>query len=79
MPRLSVEGHAGAGPRGQDIICAGVSALVIALERAAPGIVGDGFALFAGGEEAAYRVIAGGLSALAERYPEHIKMTGGRQ
>ena len=79
LPRLSIEGHAGAGPRGQDIICAGVSALVIALQRAVPGIVGDGLAFFAGGEKAAYRVVAGGLGALAERYPEYITMTGGRK
>jgi len=30
---LTVEGHAGAGPEGQDIICAAVSMLVSALGR----------------------------------------------
>lgn len=28
---LTAEGHAGGGPRGQDIICAGISALMMAL------------------------------------------------
>lgn len=31
---VEVTGHAGSGPKGQDLVCAGVSALVLTLEEA---------------------------------------------
>lgn len=32
--RVTVTGHAGSGPKGQDLVCAAVSALVLTLEEA---------------------------------------------
>jgi len=76
--RVSLTGHAGYAPAGQDIVCAAVSALVFALVSAAEEddgltelVIRPGRVTAAVKEEcAAYvRVAACGLRQLAARYP----------
>lgn len=91
---LHCKGHAGGGPAGQDIVCAGVSALSMALlnqlnEEEEKGTIRSRWKMEPGGIilraemkeqrqtqtiKAYYRVIIMGLRALAENYPENIKM-----
>ena len=82
--RVYVKGHANYAP-GNDIVCAGVSALVGALvgyakENAAcrhlrcnvqPGEV---FLSCRGGLGAGFDMILGGLAAIAASYPEHVRV-----
>jgi len=41
LERVTVTGHAGAGPPGHDIVCAGVSALFLTLAEAAQALTED--------------------------------------
>jgi uncharacterized protein YsxB (DUF464 family) len=84
---LAVQGHAGFAPKGKDVVCAGVSALVetlaIGLERIAPG---GGRARVAAGSadfwlepeadpatRAVFRTVAAGLADLAASYPRFVR------
>jgi Predicted ribosomal protein len=85
---LRIEGHAGSAPKGEDLVCAGVSALGFALakaalERGGHVVTDEQRALIdvrcnpeGGGEEtgvpAMLETIAGGLELLAERYPDYV-------
>jgi len=87
--RLRIRGHAGAGARGADIVCAGVSALGFALAEAAEKRGGTvrrdaGAALIEArlfpenaAEESACRAVldtvAGGLRRIAGAWPEYVK------
>ena len=87
--RLRVQGHAGYAPKGADIVCAGVSALVGALEgyltrRQAEGTLPqlalhrtpDGTELrFAGdaGAQGALDAVELGLTQIAAQYPEYVQ------
>ena len=42
MPELEAKGHAGGGPRGQNIICAGISAVTMALLNTLRQYLDDG-------------------------------------
>jgi len=84
--RLTADGHAGYAPRGQDIVCAAVSALLFAL-------IGDlqqrpnalrqldiqpGHVVIAGGEEdclASFSLTVEGLRQIAMRYPAFVAVT----
>lgn len=88
---LTMEGHAQGGPAGGDLVCAALSALMMALEkrmeetaertlpviRRAPGF----FSLRCSpdGQEALCResfdTIAAGIAALAENRPENVSLT----
>lgn len=79
---LEVQGHAGWGPRGQDIVCAGASALVYALAgylEETGDLLGcrlePGYALVQGRGEA-FRVAEKGLRMLAEAYPGAVEVRG---
>ena len=80
--RLTVEGHAGYAPKGQDIVCAAVSALVYALigtleetENAAEVILRPGYAAVEAREKtAAFDLVRCGLGQLAERYGDFIRV-----
>ena len=87
---LLCAGHAGFAPNGPDVLCAGISALTLALDErlrdlaesrrltgyrrdVKPGAV----RLTAAGREdvrGAFETAAAGLSALAERYPDHLSI-----
>ena len=82
--RLYVKGHADYAP-GNDIVCAGVSALIGALVGYAkqnsacrhlrcsmqPGEV---FLSCRGGLGAGFDMIVGGLAAIAASYPDHVRV-----
>lgn len=80
--RLTVEGHAGYAPKGQDIVCAAVSALVYALigtleetENVADVILRPGYAAVEAKEEtAAFDLMRCGLTQLADRYPDFVRV-----
>lgn len=77
--KLTVQGHAGAGRYGSDLICAAASILV---HTAIRGIGNDaecrtkpGFAEIIAGDSGrnVMRVIIGGFEWLAENYPGNVK------
>ena len=80
--RLTVEGHAGYAPKGQDIVCAAVSALVYALigtleetENVAEVVLRPGYAAVEAKEKtAAFDLLRCGLGQLAERYPDFVRV-----
>lgn len=88
---LSMEGHAGAGEAGGDLVCAALSALMMTLERRlqetgertlpiiarSPGF----FAVRCSPEEdealcrECFDTVAAGIAVLAENRPEHVTLT----
>lgn len=83
--RVSLSGHAGYAPAGQDIVCAAVSALVFALAEAAEQrggvrelVIRPGRVTVAVKEDCAdyLRVAVCGLHQLAERYPQCVAVEG---
>lgn len=83
---LSLEGHAGAGPYGADLICCGASMLLGTLiaalkEQKAPGLrydlgPGKGWVKCRPGEKAeeAFGVVWAGLRLLEETYPKYVRI-----
>ncbi|MBQ6398248.1 MAG: ribosomal-processing cysteine protease Prp [Oscillospiraceae bacterium] len=85
---LRIEGHAGSAPKGEDLVCAGVSALGFTLLLAAGEYYADIVTDEDSGlmevtlkpqnvEESAYcfvvmNTIADGLELLAYKYPEYV-------
>ena len=79
LPAMRFSGHAGAGTKGNDLVCAAVSALMFTLLAALEGsetkrCMADGFCAVSGGERTAYEVVAAGLRERAAACPEHIKL-----
>ena len=77
LPALEFEGHAGAGIRGRDPVCAALSILLFTLIEGTPGAMlrsGEGYCRVSGGEARDYALIAGGCRLLAENYPEYVRM-----
>lgn len=83
--RLTLQGHADYAPRGQDIVCAAVSALAYALIGALEEkgqvrelTVRPGYVTVAAKETCSseFAVIKCGLAQLAGRYPAHIRIEG---
>lgn len=83
---LVAEGHAGAAPKGQDIVCAAASALVYALEgtlRAwgvqVAGRIAPGRAVVrcrgGGRVRTAFLVAAVGLAQLEAAYPQFVRVS----
>ena len=77
--RITVSGHAGHAPVGQDIVCAAVSALMYALagyleetEQAARSDIRRGYADCG----AAFALVRCGMEQLAAAYPGCVEMTG---
>ena len=81
---MYVQGHAEYCP-GNDIVCAGVSALVGALAAYALGHPhyrhvrcrmqkGDAFFACSSGAEDGFDMITQGLAAIAAGYPEHVRV-----
>lgn len=83
--RITVSGHAGYAPAGQDIVCAAVSALTYALAgyleetgQAARSDIRRGYADIEGAEGcgAAFALVRCGMEQLAAVYPGCVEMTG---
>ena len=89
---IHVEGHAGAGKPGEDIVCAGISTLGFTLIAAADDYNMELFLNEADGvmdvrcspsEETkeqcrtVFDTLAQGYELLAAKYPDNIKMVGG--
>lgn len=83
--RITVSGHAGYAPAGQDIVCAAVSALAYALAgyleetgQAARSDIRRGYADIEGAEGcgAAFALVRCGMEQLAAAYPSCVEMTG---
>ena len=83
--RITVSGHAGYAPAGQDIVCAAVSALTYALAgylegpgQAARSDIRRGYADIEGAEGcgAAFALVRCGMEQLAAAYPGCVEMTG---
>lgn len=80
---LSVKGHAGAAPKGRDIVCAAVSGIIeslrLYLQRLPNCIVRDEDDILSMAatvvREPAFDAAAIGLMALAEQYPKYITFT----
>ena len=80
--RLTVSGHAGYAPKGQDIVCAAVSALVYALigtleetENVTEVLLCPGYAAVeAKKETAAFDLVRCGLTQLADKYPDFVQV-----
>lgn len=81
--RVTLTGHAGYAPRGQDIVCAAASALVYALiaalqeqDNLREAVVRPGHVTVAANEgaEAEFSLVRGGLGQLAARYPDCVKV-----
>ena len=83
--RITVSGHAGHAPVGQDNVCAAVSALTYALAgyleetgQAARSDIRRGYADIEGAEGcgAAFALVRCGMEQLAAAYPGCVEMTG---
>lgn len=85
--RVEISGHAEYAPEGQDIVCAAVSALALALHSylaahsevcICAGRQSGGHARFTfrrtRSSQAAYEMTAMGLSAIAAEYPDHVRI-----
>lgn len=80
--RVTVQGHADYAPRGEDIVCAAVSALVYALIGALEEdglirelVVRPGFVTVAARkEDKAFDVVRCGIAQIAARYPQCVKV-----
>lgn len=86
--QIVVEGHAGHGPPGQDIVCAAVSALVqtlaLSLDRLAPGETvcsmepGSATIRYTSLSEKGRLLVCSffvGIEAVAAAYPNNVTMT----
>lgn len=84
---VEISGHAGYAPEGQDIVCAAVSALALALHSylaAYPEVCicawrqSGGHARFTfrrtRRSQAVYEMAVMGLSAIAAEYPDHVRI-----
>lgn len=79
---MTVQGHAGYGVKGQDVVCAAVSALVYALvatleetDNIRETVIRSGYATVAAKEnDRAFDVVRGGIAQIAARYPAYVTM-----
>lgn len=76
LPALEMDGHAGAGARGRDPVCAALSILLFTLADASEAAtlrLSDGYARVTGGEKRDYALIVRGVKLLAESYPQYVR------
>ena len=71
---LTLRGHAGAGEKGRDLVCAALSALAetAAAQPGARTRRGEGWCVIEGGREA-LAVLARGFALLARDYPGNVR------
>ena len=89
VPLVEAKGHAGTGPKGEDLVCAAVTALVLTLKANAEatggrGEVGPGFARIRGGQNAQgdFRAVCRGFEILSRAFPQAVRYrvrTGDRE
>lgn len=83
---LTAAGHAGAAPRGEDLVCAGISTLLCTLAAQLEQADGKCFVLLEPGfadlcaertaqTEAAFSFAGTGLRLLASKYPQYLTVT----
>ena len=71
--RLSINGHSGYAPIGQDIVCAGVSTLIYTLINSCDcDVYGDSITVFDSGE--VYRAVIRGLQMISNKYPKNLHL-----
>ena len=76
LPAIEFDGHAGAGLRGRDPVCAALSILLFTLLEGAPGAqarFSEGGCRVQGGDRACYELIGAGCRLLAENYPDFVR------
>ena len=84
---ITIDGHAGYAPRGQDIVCAGISTLVQTLIQSFEDFCADeisyhmkpGWVDIKHGDLSAKGIVLVdsffvGVCMIAERYPDHVKV-----
>lgn len=84
---ITIEGHAGYAPRGEDIVCAGISTLVQTLVQSFEDLCTDeiSYHLKPGWVEIKHGDLSAkanvlvnsffiGIYMIAERYPDHVKV-----
>ena len=78
---MTVEGHSGSAPKGEDLICAAVSIVTLTLAEMVVTVctdrevtVRDGYARIRGGKAAAqyFDFARTAFKALSAEYPEHV-------
>ena len=70
---VEVRGHAGYGRRGEDLICAAASILVMTLkENCREAEIRPGYGKLTGGSREIFRGICRGFSLLSQKYPHHV-------
>ena len=77
LPAIEFDGHAGAGLRGRDPVCAALSILLFTLVEGVEGAqirAGDAYCRVRGGDKASYALIAAGLRLLAREYPQNAHL-----
>lgn len=74
-PSIKAEGHAGYAPAGQDIVCAGVSALLETLAMYATQVRDNGTFEISGGDTSLYDFCAFGIAEISEKFPENVIIT----
>ena len=74
IPMVRARGHACAGPKGQDLVCAAVTALLLTLRENGRGVLEPGKAEIRGEpeQEPVFKGISRGFALLADHYPGHI-------
>ena len=78
--RMEITGHAGSAPKGQNLICAAVTALALTLgENGEKVRISPGHGVISGGDPVVYRAMARGFQLLAHSFPQeiHYKCTFG--
>lgn len=79
--RMTIEGHSSSAPKGEDLVCAAVSALGLTLAEFVEGrcrdrivSIRDGFICVQGDKSTAqaFDFARTGFRMLAEMYPEHV-------
>ncbi len=78
---LNASGHAGMAPRGEDLVCAAVSALVQTLAIYADSVqrLESGRAILSGvgtAQYEAFKVVMSGILAIQRNYPKYLKIRG---
>ena len=89
VPLVEAKGHAGAGPKGEDLVCAAVTALVLTLKANAEvsggrGEVGPGYARIRGGQgsQESFQAVCRGFRVLSQAFPKFVQYqvrTGDRE
>ena len=77
VPSLELRGHAGAGERGRDLLCASLSTLLytlLASDPEAEAELDEGYGLVRGGAPGPYAYAAAGVRLLAQEYPQHVRL-----